>query len=310
MIQIAELAYQASMLVWASPAALTCLPRRRQLPQGPSVCDKIAAPRGTTAESVSYDRPSVDRIGLTTYSRISRDFAGRYRSASPTYNRCVSRSLYKYIPRQHADPFVQRGEVLFRSLLYFLASEDARADELEGTHEYAPVGGLEITNHTQGWKRTTPGSSFRSSVKNPDKLFVFCTSQAFERDLAVKFGCDTCVEIADAEKFVLRLRGALRPHPRVKLNTLRCGPVKYYLTDNATETVWPLPDKIIMHKRDAFADEAEYRFAFSLKADAFKFENVNVNVTTGPTPKIPGATYPEMIVRLGPMTDCCRIHRF
>ena len=27
-----------------------------------------AAPRGTTAESVSYDRTSVDRIGLTTYT--------------------------------------------------------------------------------------------------------------------------------------------------------------------------------------------------------------------------------------------------
>ena len=188
---------------------------------------------------------------------------------------------------------MQRGEVLFRSLLYFLASEDARADELEGTHEYAPVGGLEITNHTQGRKRTTPGSSFRSSVKDPDKLFVFCTSQAFERDLAMKFGCDACVEIADAEKFALRLRGALRLNPRVKLNTLRREAVRCYPTDNPTETVWALPDEIIMHKRDAFADEAEYRFAFSLRADAFKFENVNVNVTTGPTPKISRATHPR-----------------
>ena len=51
---------------------------------------------------------------------------------------------------------------------------------------YDPSSGLEITDHTQGWKRTVPGSSFRSSVKDPDKLFVFCTSQAFERDLAVK----------------------------------------------------------------------------------------------------------------------------
>ena len=106
-----------------------------------------------------------------------------------------------------------------------------------------------------------PGSSFRSSVKDPDKLFVFCTSQAFERDLAVKFGCDACVEISDTEKFALRLRGALRPNPRVKLNTLRHDPVKYYLTDNPPEAVWALPDEIIMQKREAFADEAEYRFA-------------------------------------------------
>ena len=117
------------------------------------------------------------------------------RRRSP-YNRCVRRRLYKYIPHQHAGPFVQRGEVLFRSLLYFLASEDARADELEGTHEYAPVSGLKITDHTQGWKRTVPGSSFRSSVKDPDKLF--CTSQAFERDLAciIREGPDSTAERA------------------------------------------------------------------------------------------------------------------
>ena len=41
-----------------------------------------------------------------------------------------------------------------------------------------------------------------------------------------------------------------------------------------------------------------------------KFENVNVNVTTVPTPKIPRATYLKMLVKLGPMIDCCRIHRF
>ena len=96
----------------------------------------------------------------------------------------------------------------------------------------------------------------------------------------------------------------------MKLNTVTRGSVKYYLTDNPPEAVWALPDEIIMHKRVVFSDEGEYRFAYSLKVDAFKFENVNLQVTTWPTPKIPKGAYPEMLVKVGPMIDCCRIHRF
>lgn len=238
----------------------------------------------------------------TRATRLPRD--------SRPYNHFVSLTLYKYLPQRYAEPFVDRGEVLFRSLLYFLACEDARADKLEGTRQYAPVGGLEVTNHTQGWNRTVPGSAFRSSVKNPEKLFVFCTSLALRRELADTFDCDAAVEIADVEKFMLRLKGALRPNPRVKMNTVTQGDVKYYLTENPPEAVWALPDEIIMHKRVAFSDEEECRFADSLKADAFKFENVNLQVTTGPIAKIPKGTYPETLIKLGSMVDCCRIHRF
>ena len=74
--------------------------------------------------------------------------------------------------------------------------------------------------------------------------------------------------------------------------------------------MWALPDRIVMNKPHVFEDEEEYRFAFSLRADAFRFENVDVKVTKGPTPKIPEGEYPRMLVRLGSMTDCCRIHRF
>jgi hypothetical protein len=219
-------------------------------------------------------------------------------------------TLFKYLPHQYVELFVSTGAVLFRSLLYFLASEDARRDEVEGTHQYEPVDGLEITNQTQGWRRRMPGGSLRSSVKNPDKLFVFCTSHVLDTDLAVKFGSDACVEITDVGMFVARVRTALRRNPRVKLNTLIHGDVEYYRTAEPPQEVWALPDRIVMNKPHVFAHEQECRFAFSLKADTFRFENVDLKITTGPTPKIPKGAYPEMLVHLGHMVDCCRLHRF
>jgi len=218
--------------------------------------------------------------------------------------------LYKYLPHKYAEAFVDEGKILFRSILYFLACEDERRDELEGTHQYEPAGGLEINNLTQGWSQQLPGGSLRSSVKNPDKLFIFCTSQRLSADLASKFGSDACVEIMDVDRFVARLRTWLRRRPRVKLKTLRHDAVTYYRTAEPPREVWALPDLIVMNKPYAFEDEEEYRFAFSLKADAFKFENVDMKITTGPAPKVPKGTYPEMLVKLGSMTDCCRIHRF
>lgn len=52
--------------------------------------------------------------------------------------------LYKYLRREHAERFISSGEVLFRSLLYFLACEDPRNDELEGRHVLAPLEGLPV----------------------------------------------------------------------------------------------------------------------------------------------------------------------
>lgn len=75
-------------------------------------------------------------------------------------------TLYKYLPDQYAVGMVERGEVLFRSLLYFLACEDARRDELEGTHQFAPVEGLEIHNETRGSGSRLLDGSLLSSVKH------------------------------------------------------------------------------------------------------------------------------------------------
>jgi hypothetical protein len=217
--------------------------------------------------------------------------------------------LYKYLPYPYAERFVASGEVMFRSLSYFLACEhDERGDDLEGTHVYEPAMGLEITKQT-GEKVRMQGS-FRSGVREPDKLFIFSTSTLLSADLAQKFKADACVEIADIDRFVTRLRTALRRKPRAKLRTLIHGNVKYYRTENPPEEVWALPERIVMHKPQRFAGQCEYRFAFSTKADAFNFENVNTTLVRGQPARLPIANYPFMLLKLGRMSDCCRVRHF
>jgi len=218
-------------------------------------------------------------------------------------------TLYKYVPNLYAERFVSNGEVLFRSLPYFLACEhDERGDDLEGTHAYEPETGLEITKQT-GEKLRMQGS-FRSSVKEPDKLFIYSTSTLLSADLARNFQADACVEITDFDTFLARLRSALRRKHRPKLKTLIYGKVTYYCPETPPKEVWALPDRIVMHKPQRFADQCEYRFAISNRADTFDFENVNVALVQGQQSRLKLDSYPTMLLKLGPMSDCCRIRRF
>ena len=218
-------------------------------------------------------------------------------------------TLYKYVPIPYAECFVSKGEVLFRSLSYFLACEhDERGDNAEGIHIYEPEAGLEITKQTG--ERLRIEGSFRSGVKEPDKLFIYSTSTLLSADLARKFQADACVEIANIGTFVARLRTALRRKHRAKLETLIHEKVTYYRTKNPPKEVWALPDRIVMHKAHRFASQCEYRFAFSTKADAYDVENVNVALVRGQQARLKLDSYPTMLLKLGPMSDCCRMHRF
>ncbi len=223
----------------------------------------------------------------------------------------MSPKLYKYLPYQLAHAFLSNGEAWFRSLSYFIACEQMhRGDDLEGTRVYAPSVGLEIRKNS-GERLNGLGWSFRSSMKALDEIFVYCTSTVLSADLAREFESDACVEIADIEKFVARLRTAARRRPRVKLETLRQGHVTCYCTDQPPEEVWALPDLIVMHKPQRFAYQCEYRFVISKRADAYDFENVNLTLVRGEVGKLPIVKHEAapLKLKLGDMSDCCRVHR-
>lgn len=221
-------------------------------------------------------------------------------------------SIFKYLPAVFADGLIRRGEVLLRSLSYFQAIEGSRGDPIEGRSLFAPPRGLPITNRTQGWHRTVGDSSLLTTVRRPDLCFVFCASLVCDPYLARKFGTNCCVEITDPERFYALLRTALRRNPRVKLATLRRGPVEYYDSTETDGIAWGLPDRIIFRKRRLpfFVEEQEYRIAFSQDRDAYKVENVDARLVVGGTAKVPQHPAAEMLLRLASIEPFSKAHYF
>jgi hypothetical protein len=102
--------------------------------------------------------------------------------------------IFKYFTEEaHAHAFINKGELLLRTLSFFRAQEDAgvRGDSHDGVLAYAPTEGLVIKKQ-DGTGFTLKGGSFNSSVQ-PDDIFVFCASNECSAALAEKFG-RFCVE--------------------------------------------------------------------------------------------------------------------
>ena len=221
--------------------------------------------------------------------------------------------IYKYLPHRHADAFVSRGEVLFRSLAYFhdLENTDGRADAYEGTREYRPDGGLEITNLTTQQQFNLPESVSLESTAQTTDIFVLCTSMQFSAALAQEFQADICIEIVDETMFIARLRTALTRRTRVRApKTLLHGPVKYYDSSEAPIVDWALPDRIAMSKSAHFRHQFEYRFAFSVN-DAFRVQNTAQVLTNRKRHVVVRAlSYPQDLLVLGKLHNLVRVHRF
>ena len=105
--------------------------------------------------------------------------------------------LFKYLPSKYLEAFVNRGELLFRSLSYFRNYEElqVRGDRQEGKRLFNPTQGLEITKAETGEKLLLPWS-FEASVKERD-IYVFCLSLNRTLELAKEFNTDACIEIQD-----------------------------------------------------------------------------------------------------------------
>jgi len=228
-------------------------------------------------------------------------------------------TLYKYFPLQYAQMFIEEGVVQFSSLSWFLDFEDAeRGDEFEGTRKYFPTGGLTINNQTQGQTFTDPTRSFQSAAKERDHIFIFSTSTVLDASLAKAFATSSdeivCVELGDIRKFTLRLKTALKRDRRGISKTFMHGAVSYYAFDGPPMENWALPERIVMQKLLAFAHQREYRFAFSTKADAFAFQNVELFLVPENGARRPRPVLDESLHRLRPklgsMSDCCRLIRF
>lgn len=222
--------------------------------------------------------------------------------------------LYKYLPLDYAMAVIQYGQMMFSTLAWFQAIEDPdRGDGFEGIHKYFPAGGLEVTRAERDGKSHPPVTtrlpleSMQSKAKGRNHIFIY--SMSLQRGLT-KFPGTVCIEIHDPAKLVARLRTVLRRVPSAKTATLIHNRVTYYDVANPPGTAYALPDQITMHKRSDFQDEFEYRIAFGTRVDVFDFEHVEIAIVSEPL-RDPRPTLDDrhhrMLVRVGSLTDCCRL---
>jgi hypothetical protein len=229
----------------------------------------------------------------------------------------VRPSLFKYFScLQHARDFLD-GKVLFRTAAFFRDYEDAKAkqvigDEYECTHLYRPLNGLEINNLTRGTQGTLQmGMECHTKA---DEIYIFCVSLCFNQRLREEFGSVACVEINRPKEFIKRWERALPPeangHTKHGYPKHVARKVDYYRPHDVPGNVWALPDLITTTKLEAFAYQAEYRFAFT-KTEAFEFENCRYELVDRkhrPLPK--PEEHHSVILELRDLADICKLHVF
>ena len=213
------------------------------------------------------------------------------------------------MPSQYVDTFLKDGIVLFRSLAYFRdyyeKDEQVRGDRFDGTRIYKPENGLEINK--AGETFTIPSCSFESDVR-VDEIFVFCMSLVNERTLYTEFKTDVCVEIFDSEKFIWRIKTALKRRPTIKPKKPIYGPVQYYENNDPPIIDWAFPDRIVMRKQCNFEWQKEYRIAFSIR-NALGFQQTTHKLVIGSEERTTLSSYPEHIIRIGSMEDIAVVHK-
>ena len=217
-------------------------------------------------------------------------------------------SLFRYLSLEHAEALVHRGEVLFRSLSYFRDYEDngVRADPDEGTLVHRPKAGLTVRVERIGQEITVP-YTFESTAREDD-IFIYCVSTRKSASIASRFSASACVEILDGPEFVLRIRAALDRSPGVHAGRLLHEPVRYYEHHEPPIVDWALPERIALRKPSSFSWQHEYRLAFEVNG-AFTVEDVQVRlVPLGPRIVDRASSHPQVLLKVGDMSDLCRIH--
>jgi hypothetical protein len=217
-------------------------------------------------------------------------------------------SIFKYIPEQYLEAFLNNGELLFRSLSYFQHYEDnVRGDKSEGARLYKPESALEITKTQTGEKVLLTGGAFQSNV-DADNIFIFCASRVLSKDLASAFNCNICVEITSIATLLSKIRASLLIRPSIKNKTLLFGDVAYYDMRNPPIIDWAIPEKIVMSKLDAFKTQNEFRISYCLN-NAFDIkqttQTIKINAHTTSTII---KNHPSQLLKVGSIRKICKIH--
>lgn len=215
--------------------------------------------------------------------------------------------IYRYFNNERfKNQFLDHGEIYFNSLNYFLDCEDeARRDPNEDVSIFSPKNGLTIKKERTNapFQKNEP---FVSAVRNPHRIFVYCTSTQKSPQLLKKFGATSVVKINDVEEFIRRMKVQLNnPLRRISEKQFLHGRVQYYDVETPPGTRWALPDEIVLSKTDYFSIEKEYRFAFALDKKAFV--PYNIETTIGSKMDTRNKQKHHRILRIGNLRDICEI---
>ena len=169
--------------------------------------------------------------------------------------------LFKYLPLMFAESFLERGEVLFRTLSYFRGVEHAaRGDEAEGVHIDAPDN--DVTLETNTGIKVAGRFRYLRSV-NQERIFAFCCSTRLDDELFAAFDADACVVIKDTETFFARCAAAVRRPLPIEPPGLLHGPVTYFAPNRPPGLDITNPRNIPFLKHESFAAQTEYRVVFA-----------------------------------------------
>lgn len=174
-------------------------------------------------------------------------------------------SLFKYFANEsYALAFMRKGEMRFGSLAYYRGIEDGgvRGDSRDGMLHYAPAGGIEITRVADGRKLT--GAAFTTAAES---MFVYCASNDISAERAWDFGL-FCVEIADPDAIVRRLKGRASASSRLDYDRVHIGATEYRPLDQIPAADWAFPERVVLIKPPEYAGQNETRIVLPLKPDA------------------------------------------
>lgn len=112
--------------------------------------------------------------------------------------------------------------------------------------------------------RKLVGTSFSTAAQN---MFVYCASNELSAERASEFG-PFCVEIADPDAIVSRLRARACAKSRLDYAGMVYGETEYRQYDKIPGVDWAFPERVVLIKPPEYASQKESRIALPLKAEA------------------------------------------
>lgn len=218
----------------------------------------------------------------------------------------IPERLYKYLPSKYVENVLRRGELLFRNLTYFRQYEgEQRGDPLEAHHKDNPDNDIEITNLSTG--KIIKGDFSFLNTTDSDLIYVFCMSKTHSLNLYKEFNSDSCIEITDVKKFLLRTKMKLKRLVSFHKSELLHGDVKYYAANKLAEFNIKDPKELAFAKDESFKNQSEYRLIFGTKK-AFKLvQKIVINAAYDFRGEAMKGKVDEKLIKIGDMSDIANV---